>query len=90
MAPRFSDFKNSDLKSADRFQSLLFIPVQQPALIQILTTQTMPGPGYSFQPLLQNGFTAMNAFAVAYIRDPVQGGVDRFQQLPVIGRHRHH
>src|SRR2546426_8387027 len=43
-----------------------------------------------FRSFLEDRLTAVNALAVLTIRDAMQGGVDRFQQLPVIGRHRHH
>ena len=75
MSSRISDLKISDLRSP-LSQSLIVITMQQPALIQILASQTMPGPRHSFKALLQDRFTAMNALAVRSIGDSMQGGVD--------------
>lgn len=71
-------------------RDLFVISMQQAPLIQILALETMSGPRHRLQALFQDGLPAMNAFAVFAIRDSMQGRVDRFQQLPVVGRHRHH
>src|SRR5947207_8882253 len=59
--------KGHDLTAAknpgDMILHLFFILMKQPALVEIRATQTMPGPGNSLQPLLLNGFTAMNALS---------------------------
>src|SRR5260221_13526856 len=75
MSSRISDLKISDLRSP-LSQSLIVISMQQPALIQILTSQTMPGPRHSFKALFQDRFTAMNALAVRSIGDSMQDGDD--------------
>src|SRR6185369_10999918 len=48
----------SDCRFELQILNLLFIRDQQTALIQILTTQTVSGPGHGFQPFFLDGFAA--------------------------------
>ena len=90
MSPQISDLKTRDRTNQSMARRLLFVSMQQATFIQILAAQTMPGPWHCFQALLEDRLSAVNALAVLTIGDAMQGSVDRFQQLPVIGRHRHH
>src|SRR5712692_6493883 len=68
---------------------LFFLPNQHSALVQIRATQTVSRPRHGFEPLLLNRLAAVNALSVLAVLDAQQRIVDRFQQLPVICRHRH-
>ncbi len=91
MSSQICDLKIRDrkIKVMARLR-LLFVSMQQATFIQILAAQTVPGPWHCFQAFLEDRLSAVNALAVFSIGDAMQGGIDRFQQLPVIGRHRHH